>query len=239
MRNIHLLMGLFGALVALVINAQIVGTTTARDPGVRGGPPGFNGCMSGLTVAEKAACEEGKVKFEEEEDVATGLGPLYNSVSCQSCHSHPATGETSPALNPLIRVATIAWASNPIPPFEKVNGPALEVREKCIGPTSNRCGVVAVYTITDRSDAPGCRVDLGALYRRLIVRRGKKRTIVAVAHTMLLIAYQVLKHGCPYKDLGVDYFDRLDARGLQKRWVKKLTSLGFEVTLTPASEPAI
>jgi transposase len=80
---------------------------------------------------------------------------------------------------------------------------------------------------------------LGALYRRLIVRRGKKRTIVAVAHTMLLIAYQVLKRGCPYKDLGVDYFDRLDASGLQKRLVKKLTSLGFEVTLTPASEPAV
>jgi transposase len=80
---------------------------------------------------------------------------------------------------------------------------------------------------------------LGALYRRLIIRRGKKRTIVAVAHTMLLIAYQVLKRGCPYKDLGVDYFDRLDASGLQKRLVKKLTSLGFEVTLTPASEPAV
>lgn len=80
---------------------------------------------------------------------------------------------------------------------------------------------------------------LGALYRRLIVRRGKKRTIVAVAHTMLIIAYQLLKCGRPYQDLGADYFDRLDARGLQKRLVNKLMSLGFQVTLTPASEPAV
>ena len=67
-------------------------------------------------------------------------------------------------------------------------------------------------------------------------------TVVAfdhLRHTMLLIAYQVLKRGCPYKDLGVDYFDRLAASGLQKRLVKKLTSLGFEVSLTPASEPAV
>jgi transposase len=77
---------------------------------------------------------------------------------------------------------------------------------------------------------------LGALYRRLIARRGKKRTIVAVAHTMLIIAYQLLKRKCPYQELGADYFDRLDARGLQRRLVKKLMSLGFQVTLTPVAE---
>lgn len=78
---------------------------------------------------------------------------------------------------------------------------------------------------------------LAALYRRLIARRGKKRTIVAVAHTMLIIAYHILKRGCPYQELGGDYFDRLDARGLQKRLVNRLTNLGFKVTLTPAAEP--
>ena len=79
---------------------------------------------------------------------------------------------------------------------------------------------------------------LAALYRRLIGRRGKKRTIVAVAHTMLIIAYELLKRGCPYRELGADYFDRLDARGLQRRLVKRLTNLGFEVTLTPLVGPA-
>jgi len=79
---------------------------------------------------------------------------------------------------------------------------------------------------------------LAALYRRLIARKGKKRTIVAVAHTMLIIAYHILKRGCPYQELGADYFDRLDAKGLQKRLVKKLTSLGFQVTLTPTAQPS-
>jgi transposase len=79
---------------------------------------------------------------------------------------------------------------------------------------------------------------LSAQYRRLIVRKGKKKTIVAVAHSMLTIAYAILKSGKPYRDLGADYFDRLNSQGLQKRLVNKLTNLGFEVTLTPKSEPA-
>ncbi len=76
---------------------------------------------------------------------------------------------------------------------------------------------------------------LAALYRRMIARRGKKRTIVAVAHTMLVIAYHLLKRHCVYQDLGADYFDQLDRRGLQRRLVNRLTGLGFQVTLTPTS----
>lgn len=79
---------------------------------------------------------------------------------------------------------------------------------------------------------------LAALYRRMIARRGKKRTIVAVAHTMLVIAYTLLKRQCVYHDLGADYFDQLDRRGLQRRLVNRLASLGFQVTLTlTSSEP--
>jgi transposase len=76
---------------------------------------------------------------------------------------------------------------------------------------------------------------LAALYRRMIARRGKKRTIVAVAHTMLVIAYHLLKRHCVYQDLGADYFDQLDRRGLQRRLVTRLTGLGFQVSLTPTS----
>jgi transposase len=74
---------------------------------------------------------------------------------------------------------------------------------------------------------------LAAQYRRLIVRKGKKRTIVAVAHSMLIIAYHLLKRQCAYQDLGADYFDRLDVGALKHRLLKKLTALGYEVTLTP------
>jgi len=74
---------------------------------------------------------------------------------------------------------------------------------------------------------------LAAQYRRLIVRRGKKRTIVAVAHSMLIVAYCLLKRNCVYQDLGASYFDRLDERALTHRLVKKLIGLGYQVTLKP------
>lgn len=79
---------------------------------------------------------------------------------------------------------------------------------------------------------------LGALYRRLIVRKGKKKTIVAVAHTILVIAYHMLKKNCPYQELGSDYFDRLDKRTLERRLVRRLNSLGYQVALTPTPKPA-
>jgi transposase len=74
---------------------------------------------------------------------------------------------------------------------------------------------------------------LAAQHRRLIVRKGKKRTIVAVAHSMLIIAYYLLKRQCTYQELGGDYFDRLDAGALKQRLLKKLIGLGYQVTLTP------
>jgi transposase len=75
---------------------------------------------------------------------------------------------------------------------------------------------------------------LAAQYRRLIVRKGKNRTIVAVAHSMLMIAYYLLKRQCTYQDLGADYFNRLGERDAAHRLVKKLINLGYYVTLQKA-----
>src|SRR5262249_19083774 len=74
---------------------------------------------------------------------------------------------------------------------------------------------------------------LAAQYRRLMVRRGKKRTIVAVAHSMLIIADHLLQRGCTYGDLGADYFHRKQSGRLKNRLLKRLTGLGYQVTLTP------
>jgi hypothetical protein len=83
---------------------------------------------------------------------------------------------------------------------------------------------------------------LAAQYHHLIVRKGKKKTIVAVAHTMLIIAYYIAQRQCPYQELGGNYFDRLNADSVKYRMVQKLRNLGYEVTLTPISpvspEPA-
>ena len=79
---------------------------------------------------------------------------------------------------------------------------------------------------------------LSALYRRLIARKGKKKTIVAVAHTILIIAYHMLKSQRPYQDLGADYFDRLDQKALERRLVRRLNGLGYQVTLSPSPAQA-
>jgi len=79
---------------------------------------------------------------------------------------------------------------------------------------------------------------LAAQYKHFIVRKGKKKTIVAVAHSILRIAYYLLTRQCPYTELGGDFFDRLNQEAVRSRLVKKLVSLGYQVTLTPVSSEA-
>jgi len=54
---------------------------------------------------------------------------------------------------------------------------------------------------------------LGAPYRRLAGRKGRKRAAVAVGHSILVIAYHLLLLAEPYQDLGVDYFERRNPTG--------------------------
>jgi hypothetical protein len=75
-------------------------------------------------------------------------------------------------------------------------------------------------------------------HRRIAARRGKKRAIVAVGHTTLTIAYRVLRDRIPYRELGLGYFERLNADRRTRYHTKKLRSLGFDVTLKPAEEAA-
>jgi transposase len=78
---------------------------------------------------------------------------------------------------------------------------------------------------------------LGAQFRRIARRRGLYKAIVAVAHSVVVIIYHMLRTGQPYADLGPDYFDRLDADRLQRHHVHRLRELGYDVTLTPATAP--
>ncbi len=79
---------------------------------------------------------------------------------------------------------------------------------------------------------------LSALYRRLAARRGSKRATIAVAHNILVIAYYILRDKVCYRDLGPDYFDRLNPEGLRRRLTKRLEHLGFKVTLEPLAQVA-
>jgi transposase len=89
--------------------------------------------------------------------------------------------------------------------------------------------------LTQAAQAVGRSKDnyLNAQYRRLASRRGKKRAAIAVAHSILVIAYHLLKNGTVYTDLGADYFERRNEQQVQKQLVKRLERLGYKVSLEP------
>jgi transposase len=72
---------------------------------------------------------------------------------------------------------------------------------------------------------------LSAQNHRLAARRGKKKAAVAVAHSILIDAYHLLKEGSTFRDLGGDYFDRRDQDALERRLVQRLEALGNKVNL--------
>ena len=75
---------------------------------------------------------------------------------------------------------------------------------------------------------------LSAHYHRLASRRGSKRAIIALAHTILIIVYSLLRHGGNYQDLGPNYFDERDRASTLRRSVSRIERLGYQVVLQPA-----
>ncbi|MCP6760416.1 MAG: transposase [Fischerella sp. CENA71] len=74
---------------------------------------------------------------------------------------------------------------------------------------------------------------LAAQFRRIAARRGKKRAAVAVAHSILTLAYYLISRQETYKDLGVDYFDKKRPESVKKLLIKRLEKLGYQVTVEP------
>jgi transposase len=77
-----------------------------------------------------------------------------------------------------------------------------------------------------------------ALYHRLTARRGKKKAIVAVAHSLLVVVYHILKNQVPYHELGADHFDKINLNQIKRHHLKRLENLGFRVTLEPLHQAA-
>ena len=77
-----------------------------------------------------------------------------------------------------------------------------------------------------------------AQYRRLAGRRGKKRALIAVGHSLLVVIYHILKNHRPYKDLGANYFDNLNSKRLVTYLVRRLENIGYQVNLTPCQKAA-
>lgn len=70
-----------------------------------------------------------------------------------------------------------------------------------------------------------------AQYRRLAGRRGKKRALIAVAHSLLTDTYHILKTGQSYRELGARHFDTIQRDRVRRYHVKRLQDLGYQVEL--------
>ena len=72
---------------------------------------------------------------------------------------------------------------------------------------------------------------LAAQYHRLVARRGKKKAIVAVMHSILVMAYHIIQRKEPYRELGGNYFDQRKPEATAQHLVKRLEKLGYQVSL--------
>jgi transposase len=72
---------------------------------------------------------------------------------------------------------------------------------------------------------------LSSQYHRVGARRGKKKALVAVGHSILVIAYHLLARKQAYSDLGANYFDERDRQAVTKRCLSRLNKLGYKVSL--------
>jgi transposase len=72
-----------------------------------------------------------------------------------------------------------------------------------------------------------------AQYRRLAPRRGRKRAIAAVAHSILVTIYYMLRNNVTYRELGGDYFDSRDRLAIVRRAARRIEGLGYKVALEP------
>lgn len=80
---------------------------------------------------------------------------------------------------------------------------------------------------------------LAAQYHRVVARRGKKRAIVAVAHSILVISYHILSRCEPYRELGGNYFDERKRESVVNRLVHRLEKLGYQVALETQPRVAV
>jgi len=75
-----------------------------------------------------------------------------------------------------------------------------------------------------------------AKYCKIAARRGGKRAVVAVAHSMALAIYYIIKNKEHFKDLGSNYFNSLNSERIKKRNINSLEKLGYVVSLTHVNQ---
>ena len=145
-------------LLCLSANGSAQGPTV-HDPGVRGGNAGAGGALPGISAAYNNLFVAGMAKFNQEDQVVEdGLGPRMNLSSCGGCHGAPATGGSSPKINPQFAFVNGAnHGNNTLPSFITRDGPTREARFKKTSPgNTTDGGVHNLFTISGMKGAEGC-----------------------------------------------------------------------------------
>jgi CxxC motif-containing protein (DUF1111 family) len=145
----------------------VLSEVAVHDPGVRSGQADAGQPLAAVAQFPGGPdfFSNGLNRFQDVEVVKNGtnngLGPRFNSNQCSSCHSQPATGGSSPAMNPQVQFAN---AHNVIPSFITLHGPTREARFKFIlnrdGSLSNTPdgGVHDLFVITGLDGAGDCSI---------------------------------------------------------------------------------
>jgi CxxC motif-containing protein (DUF1111 family) len=184
MKRSNVLLVVLGLSLAVILNS---GTVQAQhDPGPRGGPAAAGDPNPGLNANELTFFSSAMSDFMEVVSVtgnidgeeSSGLGPTFNGNGCAMCHAQPAVGGSSPGLaspqnsvpNPQVALATLDGAHNTVPSFITVDGPVREARFVFNRDGSRDGGVHGLYTITGRTDAPGCNLEQPPFAQQLAFR---------------------------------------------------------------------
>jgi len=77
---------------------------------------------------------------------------------------------------------------------------------------------------------------LAAFFYRKAGKHGIRKAIVALAHRILVIAFCILRDATDYREMGGDYFDRLNPVRTRDRLVRRLQRLGLQVSITPTAD---
>ena len=162
-----IMVAIFAALGVVACGGLPTAPTHLHDPGVRNTPPVAPSPLPGLTADETLFFQDGQQRFMVTEVVTggnpgnrtgNGLGARFNSNQCASCHLQPTVGGSSPAVNPLVALATEHGAKNAVPWFIALNGPVREARFVQSNGVKDG-GVHNLFVIAGRDDARGCRLE--------------------------------------------------------------------------------
>ena len=72
-----------------------------------------------------------------------------------------------------------------------------------------------------------------AQYQRICIRRGKNRATLAVAHSMLISIYHMIKDNVEFNELGADFYNQFNTEKKINSYLKKLKELGWDGTIEP------